>query len=154
MRERVAAGGSPRTGEGCSAATTLTRPHASRSGTLSRGAGEGFTAFLSSDTTTGSRLAIPVRQVVQHVVPVGEARAQLARHAGYARPVDDRYHGRIADDEVVHLDEQRRPLHRVEFRLGGAEGPVVLIVAPARDVAPLPFVFLRGDFRRQELPHE
>ena len=49
---------------------------------------------------------------------------------------------RVLDDEVVHPDEHGRPLHGIHLLVGGAVEPVVLVVPPARHVAPLPLVGL------------
>src|SRR6202158_6192849 len=85
-------------------------------------------------------LAVPVPQLPQRVVAPTAPRAQIAGHCRYRGAVDDRDDGRVADHEVIHRDEQRRPLDRVELTLGLAECLVVPVIAPACNVAALPFV--------------
>src|SRR5213076_1618284 len=73
--------------------------------------------------------------------------AQTRRDRGDARTPDDGDDHDILDKEVVHFDEERGALDRVHLGLGRLPGPVVLVVAPAHDVPPLPLVRLRGDFQ-------
>src|SRR5215218_7952246 len=93
----------------------------------------------------GSRLAVPILQRREVVVPAADLDPQLVRHRGRLRAVHDRDHGAVRAREVVDADEQRRALDRVELRLGGAVGLVGLLVLPARDVAALPLVLLGRD---------
>src|SRR3989454_9671819 len=104
---------------------------------------------------SGLAFAVPVLEVPEVRVPPALLGAfQVVRGRGHRRPQHDRDHHDVLDDEVVHLDEQRRPLDGIELGLGGAEQLVVLLVAPARDVAPLELVVLGRDLPRRELVHE
>src|ERR1700730_1643164 len=102
----------------------------------------------------GSRLPVPVPQIPQIVVPATHPRRQLAGDCRNSGAVDNRDHYRVADHEVIHLDEECRALNRVEPGFGRSIGLVVFFVAPACDVAPLPFVLLGRGLPRVELTHE
>src|SRR5437762_2971311 len=97
----------------------------------------------------------PVGHVPEVRIPPALCRvAQTRRDRGDARTPDDGDDHDILDKEVVHFDEERGALDRVHLGLGRLPGPVVLVVAPAHDVPPLPLVRLRGDFPGDELVHE
>src|ERR1700730_17329739 len=66
----------------------------------------------------GSQLPIPVSQIPQIVVPATHPRRQLVGDCRHPGTVDDRDHHRVADHEVIHLDEQCRALNRVELGFG------------------------------------
>src|SRR5437763_8370728 len=92
-----------------------------------------------------SRLAVPVPHIPQIEVPAAEMGLQLLRDRRDPRAVHDRDDIRLADHQIVHLDEQGCPLYRVELAFGRRVSLVVFLVAPARDVAALPFIVLGGD---------
>src|SRR5438309_2953078 len=69
-------------------------------------------------------------------------------------PVDHGNDRLLVARHVVHTNEQGRPFDRIEFALGGAERLVILIIAPAGNIAPLPLILLRGGFPREELSHK
>ena len=75
-------------------------------------------------------------------------RGQAALQRGDLWPADQRQDVIVGDDQVVELDEHRRPLHRIEFLFGLFVNLVIFLVLPARDVAPLPLVFLGGGLPR------
>src|SRR6516162_2941695 len=106
--------------------------------------------------SSGARLclAVPVAQIPQHVVPPAQPRSQLAGYPRNGHPVDDRDDPWISHHHVVHCNEQRRPFHRVELSFGGLIGLIVVLVMPATDIAALPLVVFRRDFRGEELAHE
>src|SRR6266850_1247459 len=100
-------------------------------------------------------LAVPVLEVPEVRVPAALLGAlEAVRDGGDRRPQHDRDDHDVLDDEVVHLDEERRALDGIQLALRGTEELVVLLVAPARDVAPLPLVVLGRDLPRRELVHE
>src|SRR5262249_60756127 len=101
-----------------------------------------------------SRFAVPVAQIPEIVVPAAQMSLELLRDRRDARAVHDRNDIRLADHEIVHLDEEGRPFYRVELPFGGGIGLVVFLVPPASDVAALPFIVLGRDLCGQELPHE
>src|SRR5437773_3923981 len=101
-----------------------------------------------------SGLAVPVPHIPQIVVPAAEMGLQLLRDRRDPRAVHDRDDIRFADDQIIHFDEQGGSFHRIELAFRRGVGLVVFLVAPARDVAPLPFVFFRGDLGRRELANE
>src|SRR5262249_5529658 len=103
--------------------------------------------------------------VLGDLVPVGDVPAIRvpAADLGTLEPVRDR--GRVAapekrhdhdvlGEQVVHPDEMGRALDRVHLALGGAEEPVVLLVAPAGRVAAGPLVLLLRGLPRYEGIHE
>src|SRR5262247_2867291 len=102
-----------------------------------------------------SPLAVPERHAPEVGVP--------ARDVGALQPVGDGRHHHapqhrdddgVLDDEVVHLDEVRRPPGGIHLGLGGLPYLVVFFVPPARDVPALELVGLRGHLPRRELVHE
>src|SRR5574341_2283962 len=107
------------------------------------------TRTLSSCSSMGfllSGLPVPVGETPERGVPAGEIHATQPHARGrHPVPPEDRDDHDVLDDEIVHLDEERRALHRVELGVRRLVGPVVLLVAPPRDVAPLPLVGFRGD---------
>src|SRR5438128_997783 len=94
-------------------------------GPLSEFARRELVRTQSGRQVSRSRLAGPVSQVPQYVVPTAQARSQLARHCRYRRAVDDRDDRPNPDHQIVHRDEQRRPFDRVELALGR---PISLVV--------------------------
>src|SRR6266436_6426060 len=90
-------------------------------------------------------LAVPVVEVPEIGVPAALLHAQGVGDRGHPRAEHNRNDHNVLDDQLVHLDEQRRPLDGVELALGRAEELVVLVALPARDVAALPLVLLGGD---------
>ncbi len=70
---------------------------------------------------------------------------QLGGHCRDARPVDDRNDHVVHAHQIVHADEQRRALDRVELGLRSAVRLVVLVILPAHRVAALPFVLARRE---------
>ena len=88
-------------------------------------------------------LAVPVLEVPEVRVPAALLGAlEPAGDGRHRRAQHDRDDHHVLDDEVVHLDEEPRPLHRIQLALRRAEELVVLLVAPARDVAALELVVL------------
>src|SRR5262249_7284810 len=130
-----------------------TRLMPSRLGTAIRSRRKRYRA-IPGTTPSHSCFAVPVPQIPQHVVPPAEPCSELARQAADNRSVNDRDHRRGADYQIIHCDEQRCALGRIELAFRGAERVVVCFAAPARDVAALPFVVFAGDFPRQKLSHK
>src|SRR5476649_343774 len=62
-----------------------------------------------------SCVLVPVGDIPGVVVPATDLGGELSVHGHDARAGDDRDHHRVADDQVVQLDQQRGPLHRVEL---------------------------------------
>src|SRR5215207_5096526 len=102
----------------------------------------------------GSRLAIPILQRREVVVPAADIEPHPVRHRPDLRPVHDRDHGVVRARKLVDADEYRRALDRVELVLSLAIDLVDLSVPPARDVAALPLVLLRRGLPGDELVHE
>src|SRR5262249_30350902 len=101
-----------------------------------------------------SRLPVPVRDLPEIVIP-----AALMHHHAVLQPyrvatIDLRQNIMVGDDEVVELDEQRRPFDGIELALGLVIDLVIVLVLPARDVASLPLVLLARQFPGRELVHE
>src|SRR6184192_2238796 len=102
-----------------------------------------------------SCLVIPVGEAPERRVPAREIHAPEPRaRRGDAVAPQERDDHDVLDHEIVHLDEERRALDRVELDLRRPVDPIVLLAAPARDVAPLPLVRLRRDLPQGELVHE
>src|SRR5439155_16240719 len=102
-----------------------------------------------------SCLLVPVWQTPEGRVPARQVHALEPRCR--SGDVEAPQHGddhHVLDDQVVHLDEERRSLHRVQLGVGRRVGPVVLLVSPAGDVPPLPLVRLGRRLPRGELVHE
>src|SRR5438477_6067963 len=73
-----------------------------------------MTTSAALSTVTPSRLAVPVREVPQVRVPARDVGGlQPVRGAGHDVAPDDRDHHQVGDEVVVHLDEERRTLHRI-----------------------------------------
>src|ERR1700681_229174 len=87
-----------------------------------------------------SCVAVPVVQICEVVVPAADRGLELAGDRRDLRPGDHRDDRLVGAPQVVHADEQGRALDRVELALGGAHRLVVVLAAPACDVAPLPLV--------------
>src|ERR1700730_6302121 len=103
----------------------------------------------------GLGLAVPVGEPPERHVPARELHA--LEPGGGRRDAVTPHDGNdddVLDHEIVHLDEERRPLDRIHLAFGGPKDPVVLLVAPAGDVPPLPLVLLGGRLPRGELVHE
>src|SRR6266852_3071348 len=81
------------------------------------------------------RLTDPVREAPELRVPPGELHA-LELHRGRRDAVapEDRYHHDALDDQIVHPDEQGRPLDGIELGVGRAVQPVVLLRSEERRV--------------------
>src|SRR5262249_60950879 len=62
-------------------------------------------------------LAVPVSQIPQGVVPTTQARPELVGPCRHDRAVHDRYHCRISDHQIVHLNEQCGAPDRIELAL-------------------------------------
>ena len=60
----------------------------------------------------------------------------------------------VGHHQIVELDEQRCALHRIELHLCGLEGLVVVLVAPACEVAAGPLVDLLRNLFSRKLLHE
>src|SRR2546427_383681 len=103
--------------------------------------------------SSGLTFAVPVLEVPEVRVPAALLGAlEPVRDARHCRPQHDGDHDDVLDGQVVHLDEQRRPLDRIQLALRRAEELVVLLVAPARDVPPLSLVVLGADAVAALLP--
>src|SRR5262245_14417959 len=61
------------------------------------------------------RLAVPVRERPEIVVPAAERGAQPVGCAGHSRPVDNRNDHVVVAHQIVHADEQGRPPDRIEL---------------------------------------
>src|SRR6266852_9741086 len=76
-------------------------------------------------TLDSLRLTDPVREAPELRVPPGELHAaELHRGGRDAVAPEDRYHHDVLDDQIVHPDEQGRPLDGVELGVGRAVQPV------------------------------
>src|SRR5436309_723232 len=95
-----------------------------------------------------SCFAVPIPQIPEIVVPSADRRMQLVGDGLHLRTLNNRDDRVIAAHQVVHTNEQGRALDRVELAFGRSKCPVVLLVAPTRDVATLPFVLLGSDLPR------
>src|SRR5262245_65293504 len=67
------------------------------------------------------RLAVPVRERPEVVVPAAERGAQLVGRSRNARPIDHGNDHVVAAGQIVHADERGRALDRIELGLGRAE---------------------------------
>src|SRR5687768_18460319 len=106
----------------------------------SRRAGTGPVPRIRPAATALARsgVILPIPEGPEIVIPARKRCLQLGGDGRHARPVGDGDHHLILDREVVHADEKRAALHRIELALGGSEQTIVLVALPARDVAPLP----------------
>src|SRR4030095_1064866 len=104
--------------------------------------------------TTRLPLPIPVLEGPEIGIPAALLPAKGIADRGHAGAEHHRDDDEVLDHQLVHLDEHRRALHRIELGLGGFVELVELLVAPARDIAPLPLVLLGGDLLGEELTHE
>src|SRR6185295_6706508 len=102
----------------------------------------------------GLGLSVPVGKLPEVGVPAALRRPQLVADRGHPRPPDHRDGDHVLDDEVVHLDEHRGALDRVELALRGLVELAELLALPANDVAALPLVLFRGNLPGGELEHE
>src|SRR5215831_17142093 len=93
-----------------------------------------------------SRIPIPVRQLPEIIIPTAEMCGQATFQSGYLRPVHFWQYVVIADHDLVELDVDRRPLHRIEFPLGLTIEIVILLALPPGNVAALPFVLFARRF--------
>ena len=59
----------------------------------------------------------------------------------------NRDHHTLFHYHIVHRNKERRPLGRIKFTFRCMKEAVVRIVAPARSITTLPFVFLSRYFR-------
>src|SRR5215469_6912669 len=121
---------------------------------LSCTAGEGAERSEAGEGARPSRLAVPVLQVPEVVVPSAQLCLELMRDGRHPAPTYYRDHHNVFYHHVVHRNEQCRALDRIELALGRAKHLVVFIIMPASRIVALPFIFLRGDFPRHELLHE
>ena len=78
----------------------------------------------------------------------------LLLHGRNARPVDHRDDGVVAADQIVHADEQRRPLDRIELAFRGRVGLVVLGLDQRVMLRPCHLFSLVATSRDGELVHE
>src|SRR5258705_7210497 len=119
-----------------------------------------FPATVSSTSTSGtserplSPPPVPARELPQIVVPARDMRGQLAAERRGPARGEDGLDVIVRHHEVVELDEQRRALHRVELLLDLLVDLVIFLALPARDIAPLPLVFLVRHLPRHILVHE
>src|SRR5262249_14984412 len=86
--------------------------------------------------------AVPVLQRPEVGVPAAPLRPQLGADRRHRGTLHHRDHYDVLDHQLVHLDEEGRPLDRIHLALGGAEHLVVLLAPPPRDVPALPLVVL------------
>src|SRR5207245_7678304 len=70
------------------------------------------------------------------------------------RATGDGQHRAALREQLVHPDEQRRQLQRIDLRLRGGKEIVVRAASPPRRVVALVVVLLRGNFLRREEAHE
>src|SRR5215831_9647604 len=101
-----------------------------------------------------SCLAVPIFEVPECVVPTVQRRPELVRHRRHHWAMHDRDDHGISHYQVVHGDKQGRTLDRIELALGCAIRSVVLVTAPARNIAALPFVLLRSNLPGDERSHD
>src|SRR5213083_868878 len=79
-------------------------------------------------------LAVPVLERPEVGVPAAPLEPQAAADGRHPGALDHRDHDHVLDHEVVHLDEERRPLDGIHLGLARAVELVVLLVAPPGDV--------------------
>src|SRR5713226_8389574 len=104
---------------------------------------------------TALGLFVPEGQVPEVRVPAAlHGVAQLVADGGDAGTPGHRDHYDVLDQQIVHLDEQRRPLDRIQLGFGSLVEASVVLAAPPGDIASLPLVFLAGGFPGHELQHE
>src|SRR2546425_6575222 len=94
--------------------------------------------FFFNDTATTEIYTLSLHDALP-ISALGHV-AHSAGDRGYARAEDHRDDHDVLDHEVVRLDEECRAFDGIHLGLGGLPCPVVLLVAPARDVAALPLV--------------
>src|SRR6185295_2361111 len=116
---------------------------------LLRGYGQRRPGWMARYTISGPKLSswpllsglcllVPEGKPPEGRVPAGEVHAhERGGRSGDAVAPEDRDHDHVGDHDVVHLDEQRRPLDRVDLAVGRLVGAVVLLAAEAGDVPPL-----------------
>src|SRR5215813_9326881 len=76
--------------------------------------------------TRRSSLGVPLGDGAQRIVPARERRDELTADAVDRWPVDDRDDRVLATEEIVHRDQERDALGRIELALRRAVEPVVL----------------------------
>src|ERR1700731_4826357 len=126
----------------------------SRTGTKNKGCGSSDLLDPLSAAPAGDLgpylqvcLAIPVLKVPECAVPTAQCRPQLLGNCRDLGAAYNRDHHTVFHYHIVHRNKERRPLDRIKFTFGCMKEVVVRIVAPARSITTLPFVFLGRYFR-------
>src|SRR5262245_55955888 len=96
-------------------------------------------------------LPVPIRQIPEIGIPVAQVHSsKLMAHRPHSITPNHRDEHDILDQHVVHANDQRGPLDRIQLGLRLLPETVILGIRPAYDIPPRPVVGFLGDLPADE----